>query len=61
MVAGRSSHHHIRDEVCADFISADSLYVSGVKRPSSGVLKTGTAASGTCVMVVGRSSHHHIE
>jgi len=23
-------------------------------------LKTGTAATGTCVMVAGRSSHHHI-
>ena len=37
-----------------------SLHVSGVKRPSSGVFKTCTAATGTCVIVAGRSSHHHI-
>ena len=29
----------------------------GRKRPSSGVFKTSTAATGTCVIVVGKSSH----
>jgi len=29
----------------------------GRKRPSSGVFKTGTAATGTCVIVSGQSSH----
>ena len=29
----------------------------GRKRPSSGVFKTSTAATGTCVIVVGQSSH----
>ena len=29
----------------------------GLKRPSSGVFKTGTAATGTCVIVVGQPSH----
>ena len=34
-----------------------TLHVSGVKRRSSGVFKTSTAATGTCVIVVGQSSH----
>ena len=29
----------------------------GHKRPSSGVFKTSTAATGTCVIVAGKSSH----
>ena len=29
----------------------------GRKRPSSGVFKTSTAATGTCVIVAGKSSH----
>ena len=29
----------------------------GCKRPSSGVFKTSTAATGTCVIVAGQSSH----
>ena len=32
----------------------------GRKRPSSGVFKTSTAATGTCVIVAGKSSHHLI-
>ena len=32
----------------------------GRKHPSSGVFKTGTAATGTCVIVAGKSSHHLI-
>ena len=32
----------------------------GRKRPWSGVFKTGTAATGTCVIVAGKSSHHLI-
>jgi len=46
---------------CADFISADSLYMfraSGAHHQE--YLKTGTAATGTGVMVAGRSSHHNI-
>ena len=46
---------------CAGFISADSLYMfwaSGAHHKK--YLKTGTATTGTCVMVAGRSSHHHI-
>jgi len=46
---------------CAGFISADALYMfraSGAHHQE--YLKTGTAATGTCVMVAGRSSHHHI-
>jgi len=47
--------------LCAGFISADSLYMfwaSGAHRQE--YLKTGTAATGMCVMVAGRLSHHHI-
>jgi len=29
----------------------------GRKRPSSGIFKTSTAATGTCVIVAGKSSH----
>ena len=46
---------------CAGFISADSLYMfraSGAHQQE--YLKTGTAATGTWVMVAGRSSYHHI-
>jgi len=46
---------------CAGFISADSLYMfraSGAHHQE--YLKTGTAATGACVMVAGRSSRHHI-
>ena len=32
----------------------------GRKRPSSGVFKTSTTATGTCVIVAGKSSHHLI-
>ena len=42
---------------CAGFISAESLHMLGRKRPSSGVFKTSTAATGTCVIVAGQSSH----
>ena len=45
---------------CAGFISAGSLYMFRRKRPSSGVFKTSTAATGTCVIVAGQSSHHLI-
>jgi hypothetical protein len=41
---------------CAGFISAESLYMFGRKRPSSGAFKTGTATTGTCVIVAGKSS-----
>jgi len=64
---------HKLDATCAGFISAGSLYVFrrnvqvlflqghstcfGRKRPSSGVFKTITAATGTRVIVAGKSSH----
>jgi len=41
------------------FLQSHSTCFGG-KRTSSGVLKTGTAATGTCVIVVGKSSHHLI-
>ena len=34
-----------------------TLHVSGASSPSSGVFKTSTAATGTCVIVAGKSSH----
>ena len=42
---------------CAGFISAGFSTCFGRKRPSSGVFKTSTAATGTCVIVAGKSSH----
>ena len=49
---------------CAGPISAGSLYMFRAQapiirsmRPSSGVFKTSTVATGTCVIVVGQSSH----
>ena len=52
--------HQLDATLCRFCFCRVTLHVSGVKRPSSGVFKTGTAATGTCVMVAGRSSHHHI-
>jgi hypothetical protein len=46
---------------CAGFISADSHYMfraSGANHQE--YLKTGKAATATCVMVAGGLSHHHI-
>jgi len=37
-------------QYCAGFISAESLHVSGVKRPSSGVLKN-WHGGGTCTVL----------
>ena len=53
--------HQLDATLCRFYFCGVTLHVSGVKRPSSGVLKkTGTAAPGTGVIVAGRSSHHHI-
>ena len=52
--------HQLDANLCGFYFRRVTLHVSGVKRTSSGVLKTGTAATGTCVIVAGRSSHHHI-
>jgi len=52
--------HRLDATLCRFYFCRVTLHVSGVKRPSSGVFKTGTAATGTCVIVAGRSSHHHI-
>ena len=61
IVAGRSSHHHIRAETrCRFYFCRITLHVSVVKRPSSGVFKIGTAATGMCVIVAGRSSHDDV-
>jgi hypothetical protein len=54
----QSQIKHQRDAtLCRFYFYRLTLHVSDVKRPSSGVLKTGTAATGACVMVAGRSSH----
>ena len=52
--------HQLDATLCRFYFCRVTLHVSGVKRPSPGVLKTGTAATGTCVIVAGKSSHHHI-
>ena len=43
--------------LCRFYFCRVTLHVSGVKRPSSGVFKTGAAATVTCVIVAGKSSH----
>jgi hypothetical protein len=52
--------HQLDARLCRFYFCRVTLHVTGVKRPSSGVFKTGTAAIGTCVIVAGRSSHHLI-
>ena len=49
--------HQLDATLCRFYFCRVTLHVSGVKRPSSGVFKTSTAASGTCVIVAGKSSH----
>ena len=49
--------HQLHATLCRFYFCRVTLHVSGVKRPSSGVFKTSTAATGTCVIVVGQSSH----
>jgi len=43
--------------LCRFYFCRVTLHVSGVKRPSSVVFKTSTAATGTCVIVAGQSLH----
>ena len=49
--------HQLDATLCGFYFCRVTLHVSGVKRPSSGVFKTSTAATGTCVIVAGKSSH----
>jgi hypothetical protein len=49
--------HQLDATLCRFYFCRVTLHVSGVKRPSSGVFKTGTAVTGTCVIVEGKSSH----
>ena len=48
--------HQLDATLCRFYFCRVTLHISVVKRPSSGVLKTGTAAPGTGVIVAG----HHI-
>ena len=49
--------HQLDATLCRFYFCRVTLHVSGVKRPSSGVFKTSTAATGTGVIVAGKSSH----
>ena len=49
--------HQLDATMCRFYFCRVNLHVSGGKRPSSGVFKTSTAATGTCVIVAGKSSH----
>ena len=49
--------HQLDATMCRFYFCSVTLHVSGEKRPSSGVFKTSTAATGTCVIVAGKSSH----
>ena len=49
--------HQLDATLCRFYFCRVTLHVSGGKRPSSGVFKTSTAATGTCVIVAGKSSH----
>ena len=53
----RQMKHQIDATLCRFYFCRVTLHVSGVKRPSSGVFKTSTAATGTCVIVAAKSSH----
>jgi len=48
--------HQLDATLCRFYFCSHSTYF-GRKRPSSGVIKTSTAATGTCVIVAGKSSH----
>ena len=52
--------HQLDATLCRFYFCRVTLHVSGVKRPSSGVLQIGTMATGTDVIFAGRPSHHHI-
>ena len=49
--------HQLDATLCRFYFCRVTLHVSGGKRPSSGVFKTSTADTGTCVIVAGKSSH----
>jgi len=52
--------HQLDATLCRFYFCRVTLHVSGIKHPSSGVLKKTGTAPGTGVKVAGRSSHHHI-
>jgi len=45
---------------CAGLFLQNHSTCFGRKRPSSGIFKTATAATGTCVIFAGKTSHHLI-
>ena len=49
--------HQLDTTLCRFYFCRVTLHVSGASAKSSGVFKTSTAATGTCVIVVGKSSH----
>ena len=49
--------HQLDATLCSFYFCRVTLHVSGVKRPSSGVFKSSTVATGTCVIVACKSSH----
>ena len=49
--------HQLDATLCRFYFYRVTLHCFGRKRPSSGVFKTSTAATGTCVIVAGKSSH----
>ena len=71
IVAGKSSHlliragtpaisqmkHQLDATLCRFYFCSGHSTCFGRKRPSSGVIKTSTAATDTCVIVAGKSSH----
>jgi len=52
--------HQLDATLCRFYFCRATLHVSGIKQPSSGVFKTSTAATGTCVIVAGQLSAYLI-
>ena len=55
----KSNKHQLDAILCRFYFCRVTLHVLGAS-PSSGVFKTGTAATGTCVIVAVKSSYHLI-
>ena len=53
----RQMKHQLDATLCRFYFCRVHSTCFGHKRPSSGVFKTSTAATGTCVIVAGQSSH----
>ena len=49
--------HQLDAPLCRFYFCRVTLHVSGAKRPSSGVFKTSTVATGTCVIIAGKLSY----